>query len=255
MHPVAHPSVVIVIPCFNEGNRLDLEAYRVSLRSNKHLKLVLVNDGSTDQTSERLDDLQSMFSGQIEILSLAVNKGKAEAIRAGVLYALKSETNFESIGYIDADLAASIDEYLSLANYLSMNNYCQMVFGARVLMVGTNISRNSYRHYIGRIVATIVSKTLRLSVYDTQCGAKVFTRDLAKFVFKESFISKWLFDVEIFARILGEEKKYGEKVMKEIPLNNWVDKGGSKVSSLYFFRMFYDLFKISKRYPALKKRV
>ncbi len=247
-------SVLIIIPCFNEKNRFDVTRYSDSLHSNKHAYLLFVDDGSTDRTREKLDLLKSMFSTQVDILSLEVNKGKAEAIRAGVHHSMKNNQHFDYICYIDADLATSVDEILSIADYLSLNEHIKMAFGSRILMVGTNISRNRYRHYIGRIIATLIANLLRLQVYDTQCGAKVFSKELAQFVFKDCFISKWLFDVEIFARVLCEKERYGQEVMKEIPLNAWIDKGESKVSSFYIFKMFYDLFKINRSYPKLYKR-
>lgn len=247
-------SVVFVIPCFNEENRLDLKTYSDSLKQNSHVKLLLVNDGSKDNTIELLNYLNSAYPSQVNILSLKKNKGKAEAIRSGVKHLKKVNPNIDYIGYIDADLATTIDEALNLVEYLHKNKQVEMTFGSRVLMVGTIISRNRFRHFIGRFVATLISNLLRLTIYDSQCGAKVFSNNLAQFVFDEPFISKWLFDVEIIARILCENEKFGEKIMKEIPLNQWIDKGESKVSSLYVFRMFYDLFKIYKSYPKLTKR-
>jgi hypothetical protein len=109
------------------------------------------------------------------------------------------------------------------------------------------IERSSYRFFIGRIIATVISYILKLNVYDTQCGCKIFSKELAEVVFKDTFVSKWLFDVEIFDRII---KFYGRKKvlekMLEVPLLRWVDRGDSKVKSSYFFKLWIDLYKINK---------
>jgi len=101
---------------------------------------------------------------------------------------------------------------------------------------------------VGRL-ATVISKSLKLSIYDSQCGCKIFNPHLANKIFDHPFLSKWLFDVEIFFRaikIFGKENI--KKHIKEIPLREWVDTPDSKVSPWYFFRLWWDLYKISKNY-------
>jgi hypothetical protein len=107
------------------------------------------------------------------------------------------------------------------------------------------------RHIIGRLLATFISGVLKLRVYDTQCGCKIIKRDLAIKLFEEPFISKWLFDVELFARII---KIYGRpdciSKMIEIPLQKWTEKGGSKVKITYAFRLWFDLSRIKRKYHS-----
>ncbi|GAF03679.1 hypothetical protein JCM21142_52358 [Saccharicrinis fermentans DSM 9555 = JCM 21142] len=96
-----------------------------------------------------------------------------------------------------------------------------------------------------------------VEVYDTQCGCKVFKRELAQVIFKEQFISKWLFDVELFFRI---KRLYNadqmSKIAREIPLKAWVDKDDSKVKMTYFLKMWLDLYRINKLYNVrIKKSV
>ncbi len=111
--------------------------------------------------------------------------------------------------------------------------------------MGATIERKILRHYLGRIFATFAGVILRIGVYDTQCGAKILQRDLAKKVFKNKFISKWLFDVEIFARIIGI---YGLEKTKnitiEVPLSQWIYKKGSKIKFFHFIKAPFDLSRI-----------
>ena len=252
--PLSKP-LCLIIPCYNEEKRLDLKAYSQSLDQKPEVSILFVDDGSKDKTLKLITELQHDFPQRVEYISLPQNQGKAEAVRAGMLHAIKTKEEAQVLGYIDADLATSIDEAASLTRFFSRNDNYHMIFGSRVLMVGTEISRKWHRHYIGRIVATLISRVLHLQVYDTQCGAKIFRRGLADFVFQEPFLSKWLFDVEIFARILCKNETFGQKVMKEVPLRRWVDKGQSKVSALYGFRLLYDLGRIALKYPLRQARL
>jgi hypothetical protein len=90
---------------------------------------------------------------------------------------------------------------------------------------------------------------LGISVYDTQCGCKVFDRNLALNVFKDKFISKWLFDVEIFYRIIVLSGRESMKdISREIPLISWIDTNDSRVSFSYFFKMWFDMYSIYRQY-------
>lgn len=117
------------------------------------------------------------------------------------------------------------------------------------MKVGSAIERSFFRHLIGRLIATFISNILSLKVYDTQCGCKLIKRDLALKIFKDQFISEWLFDVELFARIIN---LYGidncTDIMIEVPLLKWKEKGGSKIKFNYIFRVWTDLYKIKHNY-------
>ena len=245
---------VFVIPCYNEENRMDIDQYSSSLKNNDQIHILFVNDGSSDSTLKVLEKLKVDFNAQIEILNLSNNKGKAEAVRQGVQNALQKNVDIVHIGYFDADLSTSLEEGISLFNQLTQHEQLKFAFGSRISRVGSTIIRKNYRHLVGRFIATIISNILKLRVYDTQCGAKVFTKELAQFVFDKPFISKWLFDVEIFARMLCETSKYSIKNMLEVPLTQWIDTDGSKVKWSYSFKLFIDLFKIWSSYPCLRKR-
>ena len=190
---------------------------------------------------------EALHPERVFIHSLEKNKGKAEAIREGVLYCFTNNLQFDRIAYLDADGATSLEECQSISRYI--NESVIFAFGSRILKIDSNIVRKPYRHIIGRILATVISGQLKIHVYDTQCGCKVFSSDLAKEVFSERFISKWLFDVEIFHRIIrlyGTEKM--RLICREIPLHNWIDTADSKVSFAYSFKIWYDIIRIKRKY-------
>ncbi len=242
---------VMVIPCFNEGKKFQLNKYKVFILSNPNVLICFVNDGSKENTLVVLKELQREFPIQVDIVSYEKNIGKAAAVRTGINHSLL-KYEFEYIAYLDADLAVSLEECLSLTQYLS--NGIEFCFGSRIARIGSTIERKRSRFLIGRFIATLISNILSLKVYDTQCGCKLFTKKLSKEVFSEVFISKWLFDVEIFFRII---KLYGKqeslKVMYEVPLINWVDKGDSKVKYTYVLKIFFDLYQIKRKYTSSNK--
>lgn len=234
----------IVIPCYNEEKGLAIQEYIHFIKNNPTVLICFVNDGSTDATLEILEDLKNKFPNQVKVHTYIKNLGKAEAIRSGVHYCNENYT-FDYLAYLDADLATSLEECSAMTSYI--NNKITFVFGSRIRRIGAVIERSPFRFLTGRIIATIISHILKLNVYDTQCGCKVFTKTLAKEVFKPPFVSKWLFDVELFDRII---KYYGRDLvlqkMLEVPLLKWVDRGDSKVKATYFLKLWIDLYRINK---------
>jgi len=236
----------IVIPCYNEQKGISIGEYSQFLNANPEVLICFVNDGSSDGTQKVLEILKEKHNSQIHIISYQKNLGKAEAVRTGINYCNKNYNN-HCIGYLDADLSASPEEFIELQSHLKGNIiFC---FGSRIMKIGSTIVRDNNRFIIGRIIATFISKLLRLKVYDTQCGCKIFTNEISILLFEKKFISKWLFDVELFYRmiaIFGREKVVEKMV--EIPLKQWIEKGDSKVKFSYFFTLWLDLYKINQSY-------
>jgi hypothetical protein len=121
--------------------------------------------------------------------------------------------------------------------------------GARWQRLGAEINRNTTRHYFGRFFATLASIILDLKVYDTQCGAKVIHHSLIDSITNEKFISKWLFDVEILARIIKQHgKNKTEASIIEYPLSKWTEIGGSKIKLLDLLKVPIELLHIYRKY-------
>ncbi|MCX6247700.1 MAG: glycosyltransferase [Bacteroidetes bacterium] len=240
--------ICIIIPYYNEAGRFPLDEFLEFLSHDQETCFCLVNDGSSDDTMKMLGSLYEKYPERILVCNLPTNKGKAEAVRAGMIMAMDHYIS-DYFGYFDADLATRLEEASRFLSLMKEKPALQYVFGSRVAILGVRIERKLYRHLIGRIIATFISNILHLMVYDTQCGAKLFTRSLAGSVFQTPFITRWLFDVEILARIIGIcGRDKVEQVVRELPVTSWIDKGGSKVSWTYGFRIFFDLLKIRNHY-------
>jgi glycosyltransferase involved in cell wall biosynthesis len=235
--------ICIVIPCYNEEKRLPVEAFENYLETHL-ISFCFVDDGSTDNTFLVLEKLRSKFSEKVIVIKNISNIGKAESVRKGINYALKFK-DFEYVGYFDADLATPLSEINHLLQFLVASNNYAFALGSRILRLGVKIERYPSRHYVGRVFATFASIVLKLPVYDTQCGAKIFKSDLARNIFEKPFISKWLFDIELIART---KKKYPINVFIEIPLNEWVEIGDTKIKFLDVMKFPFDLIKIYSFY-------
>jgi glycosyltransferase involved in cell wall biosynthesis len=241
----------IVIPCYNEEKGISNSEYSNFLKNNPQVLICFVNDGSKDNTIGVLNVLKTKHESQIHILSLEKNSGKAEAVRAGIKYC-NAHFQHQYIGYLDADLATTLEEFIDLRNYLQ--GEIVFSFGSRIRKIGSTIVRENSRFLIGRVVATFISNILDIKVYDTQCGSKLFTRAISEQLFEKKFISRWLFDVELFYRMIllfGREKAI--KKMLEIPLKLWVEKGDSKVKLTYGFKLWFDLFEIQRKYKKIEQ--
>jgi dolichyl-phosphate beta-glucosyltransferase len=229
---IAAPVPVVVVPCFNEEQRLDTEAFLALARSDR-MRLLFVDDGSTDATPRVLEHLASRHRA-LDVLLLARNAGKAEAVRQGMLRALAEGA--EVVGYFDADLATPPSELLRLVDVAERRPELAGVFGCRVARLGAAIDRSALRHYLGRVFATLASASLRVPVYDTQCGAKLFrVGDGLRAALARPFRSPWSFDVELLGRLLGAEGSAGDSAIGvddfvEVPLEAWQDVPGSKLS-------------------------
>lgn len=236
--------IIIVIPCFNEETRLPVQDYRRFLFTGT-ADLYFVNDGSTDQTSRILLELKNEFSAKVQILELPKNVGKAEAVRRGIL-AIDVVEKRDIIGFIDADLSTPFEE---IEHFISEFNdtRIQFVFGSRISRIGASIKRFHHRHYFGRIVATIVSLYLGIPIYDSQCGAKFFHAGLARKLFLDPFVSRWLFDVEIFRRFSSLNMRVTECSL-ELPLHTWIEKGGSKINLKDYLNLPFEFYKILRHY-------
>jgi len=244
--------MIIIIPCYNEFNRINKNSYINFLNENKHCKIVFAEDGSTDNTLSVLKEIQEASNGNVYIHALDNNKGKAAAIREAVLFSYENGLDFKKLAYIDADLSVSLEECLSISDAVTDDIF--FAFGSRILKIDSYIKRRKFRHYSGRFVATIISTILKVPIYDTQCGCKVFSRELAEQIFQEKFISKWLFDVEIFFRIINlYSTKELQNKSREIPLKSWIDSDDSKVKITYFFKMWLDIYAINSRYNEKSK--
>ncbi|PRP66231.1 dolichyl-phosphate beta-glucosyltransferase [Nonlabens agnitus] len=239
----------IIIPCYNEANRIDQQAFVDFAISHQDYHLCFVNDGSIDNTNDILEKMQWKSPYNISIVDIKKNAGKAAAVRSGSQY-MYGIPEITSIGFIDADLSTDFRDFKDLVKTLHRDEKL-MVFGSRNMGTGAGIKRDLMRNLLSKFIKQFIGMILGLPIRDTQCGAKVFKREIVPFVYGKSFLSRWLFDVEIFLRL----KKYlgKEKVMKQIveqPLMRWVHVDDSKLGMKDALKIPFNLTQIWLNYAV-----
>jgi dolichyl-phosphate beta-glucosyltransferase len=239
---------MIVVPCYNEGQRLQVDQFQLFLCESQ-LRFVFVDDGSRDNTSELIENLRAKNVDRVVQLRSSVNRGKAEAVRMGINFALEQDA--EHVGYWDADLATPLSAIPEFLAVLAERPDLDMVFGSRVKLLGRHVCRRASRHYLGRVFATVASLMLRMPIYDTQCGAKMLrVRPETRALFAEPFLTRWIFDVELLARYIGQFRSpaLASKRIYEFPLHSWKDVAGSKIKPADFLIALRDVIRIYWKY-------
>ena len=109
---------------------------------------------------------------------------------------LAKQNQYNFIGFLDADLSTNFDDFKVLVAEISTSDF-QIVSGSRMTRMGADIAKESARAIISKTINFIIRKTLGMNFKDTQCGAKIMSKDVIENTFQEKFLTKWLFDVEI----------------------------------------------------------
>lgn len=245
---------IVVVPCFNEAQRLDVDAYLRFADAAARIRLLLVNDGSRDQTLEVLQRLCALRPESFDVCNLEQNQGKAEAVRHGVLRA--SAQGAEYVGYWDADLATPLESIFDFCDVLERRADIDVVLGSRMQLAGRDIRRRPLRRMLGRGFARVASRVIRLPLFDTQCGAKLFrVNERTVSAFQAPFEARWIFDVELLARLSAfscEAQLFAHSVY-ELPLERWHEIPGSKVKPRDFLVAIAELGRIAWRYSRWTK--
>ena len=257
--------LTLVVPVFNESHRWR-DAYWSDLLSLDWIHWICVDDGSTDLTHEIL--LRLPAPTNYEILRLASNQGKGEAVRAGILHFFellssdKGKSFLESkepctlIGFIDADGSITSSDitrmYQIAKKKISINSEIpsyhidaptNAIWSSRVALNGRLIERKNSRHYIGRVINKLLSPHFHSIPYDPQCGFKIFeASDDFKKSISTPFKTRWFFDLEIILK--WQKEIHSDFQIWEEPLESWKEISGSHLSPLNIFSIFAEILKI-----------
>lgn len=134
--------VGIIIPCYNEEKRLNIDAFRKWLKDFNDFHLCFVNDGSRDKTLHILTSFKEEYNERITIINKKKNQGKSMAIKAGARY-FYSISSIKYVGYFDADSYTNFDDFDDLLRSLKQNKKLEMFFGS-----GKDILLNASKNMI-----------------------------------------------------------------------------------------------------------
>ncbi|MBC7714182.1 MAG: glycosyltransferase [Rhizobacter sp.] len=230
----------IIVPCFNEEKRISSDSFIKFSNDNDHISFIFVNDGSTDNTNEVLTHITTE-SPKNSFIKLSHNQGKAAAVRAGML--LAHQKGFTHIGYLDADLTIPLETAKGLIRSLDEKKV-DFVFASRTKRFKRQKGQSLFRQTIGHSFSLLSRTILQMPIKDTQCGAKFFRSTNVPVLFEAPFMSKWIFDVEIFFRFKEHHHGNVKTNFFEYPLDYWEDNHDSKVKFMDYVKVPYTLMSI-----------
>jgi dolichyl-phosphate beta-glucosyltransferase len=235
----------IVIPFYNESGRID-DDYLNSILSIKKVDYVFVNDGSTDDTLAKL----SKFKNKVKIISYENNRGKAEAVRAGLIYA--SQKGYDLVGYLDSDGAfpyVEVNNFIKFATLkFEQNNDIGVIIASRLRIAGRDINRETSRLIISYVIKFCLFIIFKDKPKDTQSGLKLIRNSsILRDNLVNKFKTRWFFDIELMYYMKSYCRIY------ELPVDSWSDIKGSNLSMRSIMYVVADLVKLAYKIILIKR--
>lgn len=235
----------VIIPAYNEEKRLPetLKKVRDYLQKQEYeYEVIVVDDGSSDQTKNIVNNIVSPLSGgwkDLQILSYQPNKGKGYAVKMGML-AAKGDWRL----LMDADNSTDLSQIEKL---LPFKNKFDVIIGSRYLNKDSiKIKQPLMRRMVSRFGNLLIRITLGIKSVDTQCGFKLFSSKATGEIFPKQMIDRWGFDMEILAIAIRKGYK-----IKEVAVD-WYDAVGSQVKNSAAVKTLKELWQIKRNIWAKK---
>lgn len=191
------PELSIIIPAFNEAGRIDRTIADVIAKcGGTPIEIIVVDDGSTDRTSD-IARLDRSGDEPVTLIRFDQNRGKGAAVRAGV-----GRSTGDLVLVMDADEATDLDDYDRL---LAALDDADIAIGSRAVPGSVVTRANLLRRTMGRTFNRMMRVALRLDIRDSQCGFKLFRGDVARLVHSLGTVNRFGYDPEILriAVVLG----------------------------------------------------
>ena len=190
--PVKRPFVSVVIPAYNESERLGstLEAIRAYVeRQETDWEILVVDDGSSDATASVASQFHSA-SFRVRILVNEINRGKGASVRRGML-----EAQGDCCLLSDADMSTSIEQIERLWPHIHAG--ADIVIASRDKPESVLAPRQPWHRFVlASAFRNFRQMFLLPDLRDTQCGFKLFRREAAQAVFAKLTTERFAFDLE-----------------------------------------------------------
>ena len=214
------PLLSIVIPAYNEAQRLpdSLDQIDAFVKAQAYgVEVVVVDNNSSDSTPDVVRDLIPERP-YLRLLHEPV-QGKGAAVKTGMLAA-----RGDYLFICDADLSMPIEEVSKFVPP-ALNGH-DVAIASRELPGARRFDEPEYRHIMGRVFNFIVRVLALPRIQDSQCGFKIFRREVAREIFPLQTIDGWGFDVELL--FIARQRGYN---LVEVPIN-WYYRANSRVNPI-----------------------
>lgn len=229
--------ISLVLPAYNEENLIKntiIQCLDFFRKSEFKYELIVVNDGSTDQTEQIIHSFKEVIS-----ISYPSNRGKGYAVKRGILRATG-----DYIFFTDADLSYPL-ENIKKAMDIFRSTQASGVFGVRC---NKNTDYPFFRRVISNLFQALVHRLLNINFEDTQCGFKSFDKHTARMVFSKCQISDFGFDVEIVYHISNQKLS-----LEPLPVT-FTHRTDSRVKFSDSINLLKDVFLLKQRSTANAKK-
>lgn len=226
----------IIIPAYNEAKRIGNTLQAVNTYMQKkdwEYEILVVNDGSKDNTAEVVQGLRSSVK-HLYLIDLKENRGKGHAVQQGIL-----ASNGDLCLFMDADHSTTIDQIERMIPQIA-NGYDLVVSSRHLKDSVIAVKQPPHRVFLGNMFRLFVSMVVPIGVKDTQNGFKLFTRWAAFTIFSQQRVYRWAFDVEV----LAIAKRLGFKI-KEVPVT-WKNDERSQMNFKGMVSMLLEVFIVRK---------
>lgn len=233
----------LIIPAYNESKRMGfIHLAMMEFKSKAYcdFDVILIDDGSTDDTKEKLQLLLNRWAElgiYGELISYPENKGKGHALKQGVKRVTK-----DFFLTLDFDMSTQPTQLIDWRKNMREN------FSRDTIYIGDRQDKSSvvkarwYRRFAGAILNLLLPLISNLNIADTQCGFKLYPREIGKSLFSDLVETGWSHDIELLMRAQINKVK-----IKTMPVN-WEHRGGAKVSVLIDgTKMLGQIFRIINR--------
>ncbi|MBI1370709.1 MAG: glycosyltransferase [Planctomycetes bacterium] len=237
-----NPALSIIVPAYNETRRIaqSLDLLRhYAAHALGRIEVIVVDDGSTDGTASLVEQYRP-GDMKLRLIVNPVNSGKGYSVRRGML-----EATGDALLMCDADMSTPITEVQKMLPLLSDFG---VVIGSRAMHDSVLDPPQTFLRWLMNWIFRVVRRSIMLrDVYDTQCGFKLFRRDVARRVFGLAVDNGFAFDCEVLAL----SRKLGYDIAEVGVV--WRNDADSTVRPLRdSFRMLVSLFKIRRRLRTLE---
>ena len=230
----------IVIPALNEQEKItrDIRDAAIFLQSrNLDGEIIVVDDGSTDNTAERVREAPDC-GNPVHLISYVENRGKGFAIRKGF-----EKSRGDIVLFIDSGSCIPLED-LCAGYRMILSNDCDIAHASRYRRDSVIIRPQKLsRRLSSRVFRLMIHLWMHIpfTLTDTQCGLKLYKGDLGRSLYESARTDGFMFDIEIILRAGRMACQ-----IREFPIH-WISDPDSRLSIIKtVFKMFRELLQIRR---------